>query len=160
MPAEKKILLLLPSGAIIDLGPQVLSYQQLKSTIGGYIEHVTVLDRIERSPRGDRWIYTSMYVHEEGRLIGLPHNPKATAIYQRNIRAQRPGHPYPFAEVEQEMQAAATKAGVFYINLSESDPTSDPDYPDIVGPAIYYQGWDIQEIEREYERLYERNEGH
>jgi hypothetical protein len=46
----------------------------------GYVEHVTVFHNKK---------YTDMFVHEEGRLKGLPYNPKATEIYHANAIAHQ-----------------------------------------------------------------------
>lgn len=53
-------------------------YEFLSGTVGGYIQSV-FLDK------GMREI--SLWCHEEGKLIGLPYNPVATAIWEESYGA-------------------------------------------------------------------------
>ena len=50
--------------------PPPLEFLQL--TVGGYIE------RVEIQYKGKKWC--NMWINEEGRIINLPFNPKATAL--------------------------------------------------------------------------------
>jgi hypothetical protein len=48
-------------------------YDAVSTAVGGYIEHI----RLEGAFKG-----FSLYVHEEGKLLGLPFNDLATAIWE------------------------------------------------------------------------------
>lgn len=93
--------------------------EKLQQAVGGWVEHVRVLDRIEVGI----FIYTSMYVHEEGRLNGLPVNPKATEIYHRNMKAQ---------------------AAIYGVSLPPLEP--------IVGDVVFFRGYTVEEAEEIYLR--------
>lgn len=70
--------------------PEQPEYGQIREVLNkvfgeeSWPEHVNVL-----SPETDE--YTDMFVDEDGRAKGLPHNPKATAIYQYNTLKNCPG---------------------------------------------------------------------
>jgi hypothetical protein len=51
-----------------------------------YLEHVNVFWTFEGEPAR----YLDAFVHEEGRLIGLPMNRNATKIYLNNVRVHDP----------------------------------------------------------------------
>lgn len=54
----------------------------IEPLVGGHMEHVTVLFNNRES---------DMFVHEEGRLLGLPRNEKATEIYLTAWKKRFPG---------------------------------------------------------------------
>lgn len=70
---------------VLDKCPNLEGMQKI---VGGYIEHVRVLDRIEKRDGQDFFVYTSMFVNDEGMIANLPTNAKATEVYLRNAREQ------------------------------------------------------------------------
>src|SRR5579872_5689279 len=93
----KRIVILGTDGSETEI-PTVPDLKALQTIVGGYIEHVRVLDHIEPGGAG---VYTSMFVNEEGLLDDLPRNEKATAIYQRNVRAAFPEAENPFRAADE-----------------------------------------------------------
>src|SRR3954454_17749208 len=89
---SKQIVVIKANGETYNLEKSP-SLKQMQEIVGGHVEHVRVLDRIEKN---GRLVHTSMYVNETGMLDGLPRNQTATEIYQRNVRAQFPGAENPF----------------------------------------------------------------
>ena len=67
--------LLKPDGSVEDYPPAGKTYtlEELQKAVGGYIEIV--------HPGDGRYL---MVVNEEGKLHGLPPNPRATALYERD----------------------------------------------------------------------------
>ena len=83
-----KAIHLIKADGTVEVFDKSITLKNLQVAVGGMIEHVKVLDRIESDAHGDDFIYTSMYVDDEGLLKGKPHNEKATEIYLRNAREQ------------------------------------------------------------------------
>lgn len=106
---------------VLDKMPDLAGMQK---AVGGRIEHVRVLDRIEPRMEGEMFIYTSMFVNDEGRLNKLPVNLKPTAIYQRNGQ-------------EQVRRGADEKL----FNLRDAF---------IVGDALHFPGWTCDEVDAAY----------
>lgn len=98
----------------------------MQAIVGGLIEHVKVLDRIETTAKGEEFIYTSMFVDDEGLLKAKPHNEVATEIYLRNAR-------------EQIKRGADLGRFGTLENLQ------------IVGDALFFEGYTIDEINAAYE---------
>ena len=51
-------------------------YDSISDAVGGWIEHISLI-------KDDSFNWASMYVNEEGKIIHLPYNKIATALYQR-----------------------------------------------------------------------------
>jgi len=83
MTTQKQIQLIRSNGEI-EVFEKPLTLRNMQEAVGGYIEHVKVLDKIEAG----KFIYTSMFVDEEGVLDRKPRNNKATEIYLRNAKEQ------------------------------------------------------------------------
>lgn len=136
----KRIVVISPDGSESELDA-VPGLAEMQRLVGGDIEHVRVLDRIE--PRGAR-IYTSMFVNETGLIDGLPRNERATAVYQRNVRTAYPGVAHPFRKASEEWLRELRGAVVV-------DATPDvPGYADdpwISGTAILFEGWTCEEVD-------------
>jgi len=146
----KKIQIIKSTGEItvLDTAP---SLAQMQEIVGGYIEHVRVLDRIEDG----RFIYTSMYVNERGLLEKLPRNSTATVIYQRNVRAQFPDHPQPFLAASEAYRKSVEAKGFSYIDGTPQD-AKDQGYdadPYVVGGVIHFAGYTIDEVAALYEAM-------
>lgn len=139
----KRILVIEADGSEREL-TSVPNLKEMQKIVGGLIEHVTVLDR--RDDQGN-FIYTSMYINEGGLLDGLPRNEKATAIYQRNIRAAYPDDPNPFKTAEEESKRQAEASGMTIIDARTEGYSDDPH---IVGPVIFFEGWTREEAEEAY----------
>jgi Domain of unknown function (DUF3846) len=116
---------------------------EMQAIVGGDIEQVLVLDRIEDGHP----IYTSMYVNEEGLINDLPRNARATEIYQRNARFQHPDAANPFVAMQQAMIEACARMNVTVIHQR---PQAYRDDPYICGPAIYFQGWTCEDVDAAY----------
>jgi len=135
------------SETILDKAP---NYDEMKKIIGGYLEHVRVLDRIENG----RFIYTSMFVDEEGLLKGLPKNPKATELYQRNVRAQYAYAAKPFEAASRDWKEMWEKRGAKVIDgtiSSNPELGFDPNNPHIAGIAIFFEGYTCEEVNAIFE---------
>lgn len=138
----KAILILKASGEITELD-HAPTLQEMQEIVGGYIEHVRVLDRIENG----RFVYTSMYINEEGLLDGLPRNEHATEAYQRNVRAQFAGEIEPFRAAEEQARNEAKESGFEVIDATGPLDGYDPSDPHIAGDAILFQGYTVQEVD-------------
>lgn len=135
----KKVLLIKADGEIQEL-PASPSFRRMQELLGGYIEHVRVLDRIENG----RFIYTSMYVNDSRLLNGLPRNEKATEIYQRNVRTQFANSENPFKAAEEEFinRLGAT-------NVIRAYPAPEyADDPYIAGDAIVFSGYRCEQADK------------
>ncbi len=119
---------------------RIPTLEEMQKIVGGYIEHVRVLDRIE----GGRFIYTSLYVNEEGLLNDLPRNKAATEIYQRNARAQHPSASQPFKKMEEEFTKQFEGANI--IKAPEPVPGYSND-PYVAGDAIFFEGYTCEEAD-------------
>ena len=86
----KQVIVLFPDGRT-DVLPTPPTWKEMRALVGGYVEPVQVLDRIEDNEAH----YTYLCVNEEGLIRGLPRNATATDVYQRNVRWLYPG-PDPF----------------------------------------------------------------
>jgi hypothetical protein len=115
----------------------------MQALVGGYIEQVTVLDRVDEG----RPIYTLMYVNEDGLNDNMPRNQKATEIYQRNARWQHPEAENPFLAMEGTMRQWAEAMGANFFNMQPPEYAEDPW---IAGPAIVFEGWDCAEVNQAY----------
>lgn len=102
----------------IEDAREPLSLEEMQAYVGGYIELVHVLYK-------DKPTY--MVVHDEGRILGLPINEKATDIYLEASRR----NPERAKELEREWEAMGAK-------IIKLDPR--PDLPRAIhGPAIVYE---------------------
>jgi hypothetical protein len=137
----KQIVVLSPDGRteILDTVPNLATLQAL---VGGYVEAVRVLDRLEDM----RPVYSYMYVNETGLNDGLPRNEAATALYQRNVRLAYAEEPDPF-DAAARAAAARRPAGAFVVDLAADIPGYASD-PWIAGVAVYYEGYTCEEIDR------------
>lgn len=100
-----------------------VDYNAVSKAVGGYIEHITLEGDFEGF---------AMYVHEEGKLLGLPFNDVATAIWENSYgksdvilgnavlvssETDDEGNELPLTEAQIEMFTKATeKAVVAYAN--------------------------------------------
>lgn len=148
----KRIVVIQPDGSETELD-RMPNLKEMQKIVGGMIEHVSVMDRRDE---GGNIVYTSMYINEEGLLEGLERNPKATEIYQRNIRAAYPDSPNPFKDAEDEFRKKAEAGGFAFIDARPDE--FDPHDPHIVGPAIYFEGYTLDEVNDAYEELRDEQE--
>lgn len=137
---RKQVIVLYADGRA-EILPTPPTWTQMQGLVGGSVEQVRVLDRFA----GLRPVYSYLYVHEEGVLLGLPRNETATQLYQRNTRLAFPHSPNPFraAREHYRRQVEATGATVF------EQPEPAPGYyedPWIAGTAIYFQGYTCEEV--------------
>ncbi len=110
------------------------SGESMKEFLGDWPEHVTVLHNGKRA---------SMFVHEMGRVLGLPRNVKATEIYFALSRSQGRD---PMAEFEamgntgpkkrENVDTPFGKATEYNMDPRPTEP------PGIFGPAILMEGYD------------------
>lgn len=148
---QKKILILKADGTVLPFTGRV-TLKSLQAAVGGMVEHVRVLDRIEGEDQ--RFIYTTMYVNEEGLLNGLPRNSKATEIYQRNIRAQYPRSEHPFKEAQERIRKMAEARGAAFVLDLIPDSAKVAGYeedPYIVGDVVFFRGYTCEEADELYE---------
>lgn len=137
----KQIIVLKANGESYTL-PKPPTLEEMQKIVGGYIEHVRVLDRIENK----NLILTSMYINEEGLLEDLPRNVKATELYQRLTRAQFPHAKNPFAIAQEAMKAQYEKDGFKFIEMPEPVEGYNND-PYIVGDVIFFEGYTCEETD-------------
>ena len=144
----KEILIIRADGTTEPFTGKV-TLKNLQGAVGGKIEHVRVLDRIEDG----KFIYTSMYVNDEGLLIGLPRNDVATEVYQRNMRAQYPNSPSPFREISERFRKEHEDRGIAVIDGTPASAKEQgyEDDPFIVGDVVLFKGYTCQEADDLYE---------
>ncbi|KKM83738.1 hypothetical protein LCGC14_1306380 [marine sediment metagenome] len=128
-----------PGGTVVvETNVQSPSFDKMKEFLDGHSEHVSVLYKGKPA---------SMFVHEFGRILGLPRNAVATEIYFAASRARGKD---PMAEFEArettdpKPEDAIPGGGVLQrdtqvINL---DPTPN-EPPGIHGPAILLEGFPL-----------------
>lgn len=134
---------LIQSNGIISEIYHMPTLEEMQGLVGGHVEHVRCLDRIEEG----RLIYSSMYVNDSGLIDGLRRNEMATHIYQRNIREQFPGE-NPFKQAKEAMSKQAAANGIAIIDATPKD-LSEAGYeydPFIAGDAIYFAGYTVEEV--------------
>ena len=147
----KRIVIIQPDGTetVLDHKPNLAEMQKI---VGGWIERARVLSHIHAS---GRYIYTYMIVNEEGLLQHLPRNPKATALYQRNVREQFKGEKDPFAAADAAFnrRAKAMGATVIVIEGTPADAIAQGYKfdPWIVGTVIHFEGYTTDELDQEDE---------
>lgn len=139
----KQILVVTATGQVTRL-EKAPTLKEMQTIVGGYIEHVTVLDRIENG----KFIYTSMYINEEGLIHDLPRNEKATAVYQRNIREQFPDSPNSFQEANEAFRKQTEESGATFIDTTTKEYANDP-Y--ICGDVILFAGYTRDEVTEIFE---------
>jgi hypothetical protein len=143
---EKRILVIEANGdeRVLASAPTLKEMQKI---VGGLIEHVKVLDRIENG----RFIYTSMFVSDTGLIDGLPRNQKATEVYQRNVRAAYPNSTNPFREAHEKWKASLP-TNVTVIDGRPEEAKSDEyrNSPWICGPAILFDGYTCEEADEAF----------
>lgn len=144
----KQITILRADGRVEPFTSKV-TLKALQEAVGGHIEHVRVLDRIEDG----RFIYSSMYVNDEGLLNGLPRNVKATEAYQHNIRAQYLNSANPFKDADDDFRKQFEAKGFKIINGAPSsvEASGYDDDPWIAGDAVLFQGYTCDEANDLYE---------
>jgi hypothetical protein len=143
----KRILIIKADGTETELNHVPLLDEMMK-IIGGMVDNIRVVDRIEQR----RPVFTYMAVHDQGLVIGLPRNAKATEIYQRNIRLQHPGHPSPFRAITEAWKESMSKHGeVHDLTPQEAKNAGYEDDPWIAGTVIYWQGYTCEEVNEAYE---------
>lgn len=123
-------------------GEKLPTLEKMQEIVGGHIELVTVLDRVE----ADRMFYTYMVVNEDGLNIGLPRNEAATEIYQRNTRLAYPDAENPFLAALDDQRKSAEARGFAFVDAMPAEYSLDP-Y--ISGDAIYFSGWTRDELKAE-----------
>lgn len=139
----KRIVILNVDGTETELASYP-TLKEMQAIVGGYIEHVRVMDRLDNN---GRIVLTSMFANEEGLIHGLPRNPKATEAYQRLSRHQFPDAENPFIEAGDRMREDAKRRGWNYIEGPEVVPGYNAD-PYIAGPVILFEGWTVEEVQR------------
>lgn len=121
-------------------------FPEIQKLVGGHVEIVSVLDRVEHG----RFIYCPMFVHEEGLILKLPRNEKATALYQANVRKQFPDAPNPFEEAAKRWRARFPVEAV-HIDGTPADAVAAgyKSDPWIAGTAIVFHGYSVEEVDEE-----------
>ena len=71
--SEARYLLVPIEGPLQILRPGTESYDTLNKAVGGYIECVPL--KVNE---------VSLWLHEEGKIIGLPHNPRAQLLWEHS----------------------------------------------------------------------------
>jgi hypothetical protein len=140
---SRRIVALFPDGREQDLA-SLPSLKRLQEIVGGWVESVTILDRIVDG----RPVYTLMFVNEHGLLKRLPRNEKATVAYQRNVRWRYAGAENPFRRAQEDFRRQLP-AGAF-IHDATPDHAREAGYRDdpwIAGPAVLFEGWTIAEVD-------------
>jgi hypothetical protein len=138
----KRIVVLNTDGTERELA-SVPSLKEMQAILGGWIEHVRVLDHIE----GTRGVYTSMFVNETGLIDGLPRNPKATEAYQRNVRMAFPDAENPFRAADEDNRKRFPNCEIIDATPKDAIENGYRDDPWISGPAILFEGWTCEEVE-------------
>jgi len=144
MSRKKEVIVLKANGERIVL-PTAPTLKQMQDIVGGYVEHVTVLDFVDE--HGHPY-YASMYVNDSGLIDGLARNVAATEVYQRNVRTAYPGDPAPFQTAKKD----------YLKSMGQQDFTADltppaakaggyEDDPWIAGDAILFSGYTRQEAD-------------
>jgi hypothetical protein len=145
----KQILVIPPIGPALLL-PTMPTLAAMQRHVGGWIETVMVLDRVE----ADQLVYTLMVVNEEGLNDDLPRNERATVLYQRNVRVAYGEHADPFAVAEAENRALLP-ADISVIDMRPDAPGYASD-PYIAGTVIHFSGWTVGEVHAAMEATYEK----
>jgi hypothetical protein len=142
MPKPKTVLVLNVDRSIHAL-PAPPTWQRMQAIVGGTVEQVRVLDRIEAGQP----IYSFLYVNEDGLTLGLPRNDQATQVYQRSVRMAYGNHPQPFLAAKAHARQLAALMGGVQIDLTPSREQAAYELdPWIAGPAIYFEGWSAEEV--------------
>lgn len=144
----KQVVILYEKGERV-VTEELPTWDEMKAAIGcQLVEHVRVLDHIDTRREGGRtdkrFVYTSMFIDEEGMINGKLRNEAATEIYQRNIRAQFPGDPNPFRTADARLKADAEKMGFGVVNAYP--PEHNPGDPAIHGTAVFFEGYTEAEV--------------
>jgi hypothetical protein len=124
-------------------------HDEIRMIIGGMMDAVCVVDRVEDG----RPIYTYMFVHDQGLLIGLPRNARATELYQRNTRLRYPGHPSPFRAALEDWKASQKGNDVIDLTSRQAKDAGYEDDPWIAGTVIYWYGYTREEVDEAYELI-------
>lgn len=150
---EKRIVLLRSDGTSETLD-HVPSRKELSAIVGGYIEMVRVMDRIEDG----LIIHTAMIVNEEGLLNNLPRNAAATAIYQRNVRAQFPDAANPFRAATEEWLRSIGRTADQITDLTPEHALAAgyKDDPWIAGDAVFFEGYTFNGADNAIEKASKR----
>lgn len=122
----EKAILFIPANGKTQALPKCPTHAEMQAFVGGELEHVRILDRIEPLSNGEKFIYSSMYVDENGRLDeNRPINKTATDLYRRNAREQiKRGTPEEtFGPIEKMV---------------------------IVGDVVYFEGYTVEEAEEAF----------
>ena len=135
----KQVVVLYPDGCT-EVLPTPPTWDAMRAIVGGYVEPVQVLDRVEDNEAH----YTYLCVNEEGLIRGLPRNAAATEVYQRNVRWLYPG-PDPFPRARQAALERYKRVGFAVTEQAEPLPGYATD-PWIAGVAVYWQGWEWYEV--------------
>ena len=125
-----------PEGTVfIATNTESPTFDKMKEFLGGHSEHVTVLYKGKRA---------SMFVHEFGRILGLPRNAVATEIYFAASRARGKD---PMTEFEKkgttDIRPEDISDGPFKTaDIVNLDPTPN-EPPGIHGSAILLEGFPL-----------------
>lgn len=140
--STKQIRVIRPDGTghVLDFAP---TSAMLGEIVGGYIEIVQCLDRVEDG----KGVYCPMVINEEGLLMDLPRNEEATKLYQNNVRTRYAGHPNPFEQARLDHEAEMQERGFVVIDGNKHLPNWNPDDPAIVGTVVYFQGYTVEEMD-------------
>lgn len=145
MPTPKKQILILRADGTQEPLTKPPTLKVLQEVVGGYIEHVTILDPAS-TPAAP--LYSSMYVNEEGLIHGLPRNEQATELYQRNVRAQYPGHANPFQQARKDFeQMLQARTGASVIKTTPPIEGYEDD-PYITGDVVWFSGYTRDEADK------------
>lgn len=139
----KRVIILHPDGSerVLEKPP---TWTEMRQYIGGgWLECIRVLDHVGK--RGT-FIYTYMYVDEEGVIKGQERNARATEVYQRAVREAFPDAVNPFAAARQAAAVQAARAGFFVVNL-ETPTGYRHENPHIAGVAVFWEGYRCEEID-------------
>lgn len=140
----KRIVLLSPNGSehMLTKPP---TFDEMRMLLDGLPERVAVMDRLRDH---EIIVYTAMFVNKDGLRLDLPRNPRATEIYQRNVRHQFRDFPDPFHQANEVWRR---RHGLEVVDTPkhalERGYKKDPW---IAGPAIYFEGWVLEDVDRIY----------
>lgn len=151
----KQVVVYYPDGTktVLDHTP---SWDEMKKLIDTdmlelvtVLDHITVVDAGPPAGKFRKFVFTRMFVDEDGMAKGKLRNEAATKIYQRNVREQFPNEEFPFRKAteiwEKQMRERFGSEVAIVSTVSED---YDRDDPPIIGTAIVFEGWTQAQVDK------------
>lgn len=136
----RAIIVIEPDDKRYVIPPEDFNWEKARKVLDGYVEPVRVL-RIDL----EGYVFTYMFVDEEGMLKSKPVNAGATKLHRANIERQFPLAENPFEEANNEFDKMTKDFGIFVVN---SDTPEMRNNPQIYGTAIWFRGYTCEECEK------------